>query len=304
LTDDRPTRGNSYDHGVTEAQGWRFALAEEIGASYASNHNAQVVMVAGSVGRGSADRYSDVEVDVYYAEPPTEGERIAAVERCGGTVELLVQDEDEWEDQVSIGGFHAHTSTVLVATMERYLHEVVDECATAPEAQTRLFSLQHGVTVKGEDQVERWRAKAAAYPDGLQHAMVEENLRLGRFGYAAEMLAARDDVLALYEIFSETGRQLLGALLALNRIYLPTPGYLKSMDEMIGLMAIKPADLSARLKQSFQVEPIAAVGALAALIEQTANAFEIHVPGFDTAACRADLARRRTAHDTPPARPR
>jgi predicted nucleotidyltransferase len=80
---------------VDETTGWRLALAKEIGASYASNQNAQVVMVAGSVGRGSTDRYSDIEVHVYYAEPPTEAERVAAVERCGGTLELLAQDEDE-----------------------------------------------------------------------------------------------------------------------------------------------------------------------------------------------------------------
>lgn len=58
--------------------------------------------------------------------------------------------------------------------------------------------MEHAITLAGDDQVERWRAKAAAYPDGLQRAMLEENLRFGRFGHAAEMLAARDDVLALY----------------------------------------------------------------------------------------------------------
>jgi hypothetical protein len=288
---------------VNEATAWRFALAKEIGASYASNHNAQVVMIAGSVGRGSADRYSDIEVDVYYAEPPTEAERVAAVERCGGTVELLAQDEDEWEEQILIGGFHAHTSTFLVATMERYLREVVDQCSLAAEAQTRLFSLQHGITLTGDGQVERWRAKAANYPDGLQRAMLEQNLGFGRFRHAAEMLAARDDLMALYEIFLETGRQLLGTLLGLNRIYLPTPGYLKSMDETIGLMAVKPADLSGRLKRSFSIEPTAAVGELEALIEETLTLVEKHVPGFDTAPHRAGLAERRTAHDTPPAGP-
>jgi Domain of unknown function (DUF4037) len=279
---------------------WRLALAERVGASYASDENAQVVMVAGSVGRGSADRYSDIEVDVYYADPPSEAARMGAVERCGGTVELLARDEDEWEEQMSIGGFHAHTSTFLVATVERYLREVVDECAVAPEAQTRLFSLQHGITLKGDDRVEQWRAKAAAYPDGLQRAMLEENLRFRRFGYAAEMLAARDDLLALYEIFVETGRRLLGALLGLNRIYLPAPDYLKSMDETIGLMAIKPVDMSAGLKQSFRIEPTSAVGALEGLIEEMLELVETHLPGFDTARYRVDFATRRT----PPTRRR
>ena len=274
----------------------RFALAKQIADAYASSPNARVVMVAGSVGRGSADRYSDLEVDVYYAKPPTEAERIAAVERCGGTVELLAQDEVEWEEKMSIGGFHAHTSTFLVATMEQYLREVVDRCALAPEAQTRLFSLQYGVTVKGENQVERWRKKAAAYPDGLQRAMLEQNLRFGRFAYEAEMLAARDDLLALYEIFVETGRQLLGALLAVNRIYLPTPSSLKSMDETISLLSIKPTDLLERLKRSFRLEPAAAVGVLEALIEEVLALVDARVVEFDTEPYRADLARRRSAY--------
>lgn len=123
--------------------------------------------------------------------------------------------------------------------MERYLREVVDDCSLAPEAQTRLFSLQHAIPLNGGDQVELWRARAAAYPDGLQQAMLKANLHFGPFSYPARMFAARDDSLALYEIFVETGRRLLGALLGLNRIYLPSPGYLKSMDETIGLMAIK-----------------------------------------------------------------
>jgi hypothetical protein len=130
--------------------------------------------------------------------------------------------------------------------------------------------------------------------------MLEANLRFGRFRHAAEVLAARDDLLALYEIFVETGRQLIGALLGLNRIYMPTPGYLKSMDETIELMAVKPADLSARLKRSFRVEPTAAVRELEAMIEETLALVEIQVPAFDTAPYRASHAGRRTACDTPP----
>jgi hypothetical protein len=108
--------------------------------------------------------------------------------------------------------------------------------------------------------------------------MLEENLSFERLWYAAEMLAARDDRLALYELFLATGRRLFGALLGLNRIYLPTPDYLKSMDETIGLMPIKPADLSARLKQSFRIEPTAAVRALEQLSEETRALVETHAP--------------------------
>jgi hypothetical protein len=50
------------------------------------------------------------------------------------------------------------------------------------------------------------------------------------------------------------------------------------MDETIGLMPIKPADLSVRLKRSFRIEPTAAVRALEQLIEETLALVETHVP--------------------------
>ncbi len=147
---------------MNEATRWRFALVERIAAAYAHDPNAEVVMIAGSVGRGTADRYSDIEVDVYYARPPTDAGRRTAVARCGATLELLDEDADEWEEQMSLGGFHAATSTFLVSTMERYLMEVVDRGEIAPLVQVRLHSLQHAVAVKGTALVQQWRSKAAA----------------------------------------------------------------------------------------------------------------------------------------------
>jgi hypothetical protein len=81
---------------------------------------------------------------------------------------------------------------------------------------------------------------------------------------------------------------------------MPTPANLKSMDETIALMAVKPADLTARLKRSFRTETAMAVEELDALIEETLTLVEIQVPAFDTAPYRASHARRRTAYDKPP----
>lgn len=276
----------------------RYALAERIAASYAHDPNARVVMIAGSVGRGVADRYSDVEIDVYYERPPTMAERIAAIERCGGQVDGLDEDADEWAEEMIIDGFHAATSTFLIATMERYLRDVLERCLLAPAAQTRIYSLQHAVTVKDDVAlVEPWRARAAVYPDGLQRTMLEEYLPFEGFWYAEDMLVARDDLLLLYTLFTRIGRELLGALLGLNRLYLPTPDHIKHMDEMIGTMALKPPDLSARLKRSFRVEPTVGVQSLKALIAETLDLVDQHVPGFDTAPYRANFGKQRQTWD-------
>jgi hypothetical protein len=286
---------------MNEASRWRFALAERIAASYARNPKTQVIMVAGSVGRGVADRYSDLEIDVYYSGPPSEADRIAAVEGAGANVDKLDEDDDEWEEQMTIDGFHAATSTFLISTMERYIAEVVDQGQIAPAAQTRLYSLQRAVPLLGHDLVERWRARAAVYPQTLTHAMLREHLPFYGFWYAEELLAARGDVLLLNRIFVEIGRQLIGALLGLNRQYLATPDGLKWMDETIDALSIKPADLSARLKSAFRIEPDAGVRLLKELIVETLHLVETHAPDFDTAPYWANLGKRRQVWDTPPA---
>lgn len=92
---------------MNEASQWRFALAQQIAKGYAANPKAQVIMVAGSTGRGSADRYSDLEIDVYWSAPPTDAERRAAAEGSGGVLlSLYDYEEDEWAEEISVGGFH------------------------------------------------------------------------------------------------------------------------------------------------------------------------------------------------------
>jgi hypothetical protein len=285
---------------MNQASYWRFVLAERIAASYARNPKVRVIQVAGSVGRGMADRYSDIEIDVYYSDPPSEAERIRAVEGCGAVVDSLDQDDDEWEEQMLLDGVHAATSTFLVSTMGRYLHQVVDEGEIAPQAQTRLYSLQHALPLMGEDLVERWREKAAAYPPRLTHNMLAANLPFHGFWYAEEMLAARDDVLLLYRSFVQVGQQLIGALHGLNRHYLSTPDGIKWMDETLAAMPVKPADCAARIKDAFQAEPAEGVRILKALIAETLDLVDLHVPAFDTAPYRANCNRHRQIWDGPP----
>src|SRR5262245_5543350 len=284
---------------------WRLELARRIALPYADDANARAVMIAGSVSRGTDDRWSDIEIDVYYDRPPTEAERRAAAEASGGDVVGLGEDEVEWEERLSFGGFHAHTSTFLASTLERCIQEVVEECSTDAFAQSRLFSLLDAVPVKGAADVDVWRDRAARYPDGLQQAMLAETLRFDRFRYMARMLADRGDVLLLTDILVEAGGRLVSALRALNRIYLPTPVYAiwrtKGMDEMIGRMALKPERLSTRLKGALRGDPAEGVAAFERLIDETFALVEVHAQAFDIEARTSPPPDQRVPWDAPPA---
>ena len=285
---------------MNDASRWRMALGKRIGMAYAADPKARVVMVAGSTGRGTADRYSDLEIDVYWSEPPTDDERRAAIDRAGGKLHILYDyEEDEWSEEILFGDFKVGTSTFLVETMDHYLAQVVDEFSTAVLAQMRLSSLLKSQTLVGEDLVTHWRAKALDYPTGLTQAMVAENLDFDYFAYAADMFAARDDAIMLYNEILSVERRILGILLGLNRIYLPHPGF-KSMDELIAEMPLAPTDLSPRLKRAFRLPPAEGVRELRALIEETLSLVETHLPSIDTTPHRATLSRPRGAWDRAP----
>lgn len=281
------------------AEEWRFRLAQRIAAAYAADPNAEVVMIAGSVGRGMADRFADIEIDVYYAAPPSDQARAAAVARAGAVLLDMDQDPDEWAEEMSFGPFHAATSTFLVATMERYLLQALHAGQTAPPAQARIHSVLHSIPTKGGELVERWRERAAHYPDVLAHAMLDQHLDQRRFWYAASMLAARDDVLLLHDVLLDAVRKLIWALHGLNRRYTMTPENIKWLDETIASLPIRPYELSSRLKQLLHLPPVEAVAAMGGLIEETLALVEAHEPGFAVAPFR-EAAYRRAALDAPP----
>jgi hypothetical protein len=58
----RPDRGS----GAANAHAaWRLAVAEQAARAYAANDKLAALTVAGSVGAGLADRFSDLELDCY-----------------------------------------------------------------------------------------------------------------------------------------------------------------------------------------------------------------------------------------------
>jgi hypothetical protein len=70
----------------------------------------------------------------------------------------------------------------------------------------------------------------------------------------------------------------------LNRIY--HHGELKRLDRLVERMAIVPAYLSDRLRQILQAEPLAAVDQIQALIEETLDLIDRHLPEVETSEAR------------------
>ena len=158
--------------------GWRLALAERAARAYASNEKLAALTVAGSVGTGLADRFSDLELDCYLFDPPGDLDRSGPVHVLGGELETLWDydhDEEEWSDDYRLGDLEVTVSSFLVSTIDRFVDDDVLRTDTDPVKHMRLAALHRCRPLHGPELISAWRARAV-YPDQLAAAVVERSL--------------------------------------------------------------------------------------------------------------------------------
>lgn len=278
----------------------RLVLARKLGAGYAANPKAALVLAVGSAGRGTADAYSSLALDVYWREPPTAEERRQAALAGGAeAVEVLPYEDEAWAEAITLQGLRVATSTYLVRTVERYLGQVAVGGDPATRAQMRLSAILHAQFLAGSEALlADWRERAADYPPQLARTMLHQNLSFDGFGGIEDALAARDDVVLLYDTCTRVAQQVLGALLGVNRLYRPNLGF-KHVAELVEEMGDKPPDLLARLKSVYRLPPAEGVAALHSLIADVFDLVDARVPGFDTRPYRERMQQRRPRWPAP-----
>ena len=73
---------------------------------YAENPKVAIVAAVGSVSAGTADGWSNLELDIYWHAPPTDDDRRRPIERLDGRIERfwdLREHEEEWGEEYALG---------------------------------------------------------------------------------------------------------------------------------------------------------------------------------------------------------
>ena len=266
-------------------------LARGIAAAYAANPEVAAVLAGGSVARGHADRWSDLELGVFWVAVPTEAARAAAASAAAATDRCDYPDAalpEAREEDYLIGGVKVDVVHLAVEAADRVIGDVTERGDATVTKQILLSTVRHGIPLHGAALLAAWRARTVAYPDGLARAMVEQHLAFGPHWWL-EMLAERDDLPYLYDLLCRVEHSVLGALCGLNRVYAPSTT-LKWTERVAGDLTVAPSDLTGRLKRVFRAEPREGVQEARRLIEETVALVEAHLPTVDTAAVRARLA--------------
>jgi Domain of unknown function (DUF4037) len=281
---------------------WRMAIARRAAAAYTPNPKLAALTVAGSVGAGLADRFSDLELDCYWSAGPSDRDRTGPIEALGGSLTALWDydaDEEEWSEDYRLGELDVTVSNFLTGTVDRFLDQVTGQADLDPVKHMRLAAVQRSYPLAGESLVASWRERAGQYPDRLVVAMVERSLNpqvLTGWG-AREALARRGDDLAARALLSRIGYAVAGAVLALNRLYLPHR-QLKWQQHLLSGLAVTPDRLTERLGQLFAPRAADAFQAAEDLLADTVALAAAHTEA-DLTDFRAELSERRRPLDPP-----
>jgi hypothetical protein len=278
------------------------AAAERAARAYAGNGKLAALAVAGSVGTGLADRFSDLELDCYWSSPPGDADRTGPIGALGGELTGFWEydpGDQEWSEDYLLGDLGVTVSNFLTGTVERFLDDVVLNADTSPVKHMRLAALQRSRPLVGAELITSWRARADTFPGELAAALVQQELDPEVLtGWAArDALASRGDDLAAQDLLTRAGHAVVRAVLAVNRVYLPHR-QIKWQHHLITGLEVVPERLAGRLGSMSASPPAEAFRAAEALLEDTAALAEAHT-GADLSSFRHALAQRRRPIDPP-----
>jgi hypothetical protein len=284
------------------ASRWRRLVVGPLLRAYASESRVQVVLLSGSTARGDADRWSDVEIGVFWSAPPDDDIRTRLAATGGAQVSGLFMYEEHgqvWFDELDLAtprpeGLRVEVVHRLTSSAERLLELVLDEHAPEPIGLNLAQGIADGTGFHGDELVAQWKARVALYPDALAVAVIESGGVIEEF-WQWEVHVDRGNPVLLVGWFSAVCEQVLNILLALNRQYGPRP---KRLDAFVAALDVGPPRLGERLRQVFTVDAPVAARILSELVEETFTLVETELPDVDVDRLRRIFRRRRSPVDT------
>ena len=266
-------------------------LAKNNVKAYIANPKAKAAMVAGSVAEGLCDEYSDCDMSIYYDELPSEEELRLVRQQNQGSERLWIlgnRKEGGFAESYLVNGVECQFGHVTIAQWETDISNILAGHDIQSPLMKAMSGTLVGIPLYGATLIQRWKAKIANYPDELAQKMVKHYLKFFAIWGMQEKFAKRDTTLWYYQILVESAQNLLGVLSGLNHLYYSTFQF-KRMSRFIEQMDIVPENLADRLEGLFYQAPPIAVNQLEALVQETVQLVEIHMPQMDTSLIKQRL---------------
>lgn len=231
----------------------------------------RAALLAGSAGRGNADRFSDVDLLFYVDQVPLV-DVLAQIRLAVGGVDPVRRHEptDYFNgEEFTLDRVRTEVAFTTVDRVEWQLDQLLVELQEiASPHQKFLSGIAEGLPLYGEELIVEWQTRVGNYPEPLRRAMIERHWDFFPLWYYGEAMAARDSELWRLDMLLNGAFNLLGVLAGLNRVYFAR-FELKRMRELIAKMELAPPSLADRLQSLFRLPPEEAASELGALVAET-----------------------------------
>lgn len=273
-------------------------MAEQLAQLYAENAKVEGVLLGGSVSRGWQDRYSDIELLVFWNEPPSDEDRKTPIFTSKGTIlDFHPHEDEEWSETYITEGIKLEISNFLTSSIQRFITDAVELFDTDPETQCIAAAIEYGSPLAGESVINGMKSRVQNYPGGLRRAMIKANVSFGSRWSNREALLYRNDWLMLYRIMADAETKIMSILFALNRQYIVHPAFKWQRNSLDG-MAIKPENLASRMESVFLGNPQDALKILEEIIREVFILIGQELPDMNLAEAIKQTERVRPQNDS------
>jgi hypothetical protein len=307
---------------VVDHLSWRRRVGEQVCKSYAESSRVAATALGGSVARGWADEFSDVEVFVFWDSEPIPEERRSAVVRSGGSIDvswyeadagesfraamqatrgrvgqLWPHEDDEWSEHFYLGDLNIGVSGFLVSTVDAWVGELIRGVPN-DAAEMVAATLLAGAPMTGAPRLAAWSSALDPYPEVLALTVIDQWLEPDLRWSSIDQLAARDDRPAFDAVLIGMQQRLVRLLLAANGMYLmdPRPKWTR---RLLAACAHQPSDCVQRLDVVQTSPPAEAASLLQGLFDETLDVLSRLFPTVDIEPARSAFGFRRAALSGP-----
>jgi predicted nucleotidyltransferase len=263
---------------------WRLRLARELALRIHQFPGVAAIVVGGSVARGWADEYSDLELPVFWESLPDDATRLALAQSLEADF-LYEYNGPSGEDQLLLRGFQFDLWHNTIALEETVIKAVLEEFSTDLGDSNFMDTVRTCIPLYGEEIIRNWQKRVQEYPPGLAMRVISE--QLPNFSAAQLRLAGqRDNPIDFYDHLCRLQQEVFLVLLALNRQYFPA---YKWMYRRLATMELKPANVSIRMQRMFTLPYSQATDNMQNLLVETLDLVDQQLPQIDTKAARLKL---------------
>ena len=254
---------------------------------FRKDRNVKAIILTGSSGLNIADKYSDLDVVIYFTGNIPKSfflnEKRDAISRGGNILDDFTKHGFAVYKFIEEGKCDFAFDTV--SRFENIVRNVFIHFSTNETELQKINGFLNSTPLYGNKWVESWKKKLINYPMGLSEMVIRHNMGFFHNLWEVEHLAiGRKDDFFFYELMTKSLKRVINILCGINRIYLP--GKMKHIMQTVNEMKIKPVGLKKCVKGFYSVNKSILLDELTRIVEKTLLLSEKDFPEVKTERSR------------------